>query len=220
MSIAEYTLTAQARTPEVKPAHLRRDGIAPVVLYGNSLQPLPLAIVAAELEKVFHRAGASSLVALKLPDGSEQVILFREIQRDPRTHAITHADMYAVNLTEKTRAEVPLVFIGEAPALSTNEATLVTNKDTVEVEALPKDLPHNIEVDLSGLLNVDDAIHVRDLKLAAGIEVLDAEDDTIVLVAALREEVEEAPVSEAEAVAAVEAAKEKTDTDDNASAEK
>ena len=215
MSIAEYTLVAQGRNFDLKPAQLLRTGLTSAVLYGNKLSPLPIALPTAEFGKVFHKAGASSLVALKLEDGTEQIVLIREPQHDPRTRAIIHVDLYAVNLTEKTHAEVPLLFVGEAPALSLYDPTLVTNKDPIEVEALPRDLPHAIEVDLSVLANIDDAITVGKLVLPKGVEVTADPEEIIVLVAAQREEEEEPVVSEADAIAAVQATSEKTE-DDNA----
>lgn len=206
----EFHLTATPRDTAIKPAVIRAQGQTPVVLYGNHLEPQALSVDAHSFLKLFHKAGESSLVALAIGSEPVRYVLFKAPQFDPRTGALTHVDLYQVNLTEKIKAKVPLSFIGESPVVAAHEGILVTNKDEIEVECLPRELPHEIEVDISILVNIDDAIHVKDLKLAAGVEILDDPEEMIVLVAPHREEeAEAAPISEAEAIANVEATAEK-----------
>lgn len=216
MGIAEYTLNLEVRDAKLKADALRREHKLPLALYGNGVEPVLLTGDALVISKTLKQAGESSLVNVKIAGQDDRIILFKEPQYNPTTGALVHVDLYQVNLKEKIKAEVPLVFINEAPAVEAEEGVLITNRDKVEVECLPNDLPHEITVDLAGLMHVDDDIKVRDLRLPAGVEVLDDADESIVLVTKQREEeVVEAPTSEAEAVAAVEVTTEKSDEDNS-----
>src|SRR4030042_5559401 len=113
---------------------------------------------------------------------------------------------------------MPLNFIGEAPVVKDLGGILVTNKNEVEVECLPQDLPHEIVVDLSGLAKIDDTILVKDLSVSAGVELLDNPEESIVVVTPPAEEEVDPVVSEAEAVAAVEATEEKPEGEEEAKA--
>jgi large subunit ribosomal protein L25 len=210
MGTAEYNLDLETRDASVKADVLRNQGKMPLALYGKGVDPVLLAGNAHIISKVLKNAGESSLVNVKIDGKDSRVVLFKEPQYNPITGDILHIDLYQVNLKEKIRAEVPLTFIGEAPAVEAVDGVVVTNRDKIEVECLPNDLPHAIEVDLSTLANIDDEIKIKDLKLPAGVEVLDEMEESIVIVTQKREEeVIEAPVSEEEAVAQVEVTSEK-----------
>lgn len=218
MGIAEHTLPVESRDGAKKPSVLRNEGKIPAIVYGKGIDPTPLSIDATLLNKIYHQAGESALVSLQLEGAEEKITLIKEPQFNPRTGELTHVDFYEVNLKEKIKAEVPLTFEGEAPALTAYEAILVTNRDHVEVECLPRDLPHELHIDISGLTEIDHAIHVKDIKTAEGVEILDDAEEIVVIVAAQKEEVEEEPVSEADAIASVEVATEKPE-DGEAAAE-
>ncbi|KPJ52218.1 MAG: hypothetical protein AMJ37_03355, partial [Dehalococcoidia bacterium DG_18] len=133
-------------------------------------------------------------------------VMVRDIQRDPLNDALLHVGFFQVEMTHRVRAEVPLLFLGEAPAAKTSRAMLIQNLTVLQVEALPADLPRNIEVDLSGLEELDQAIHVRDLPVDKAVEVLTDADQVVVHVMEIRAEVEEVVEEvEAEAVEAEEA---------------
>lgn len=210
MGIAEYTLNLEPRDKASKADVLRRQGKLPLALYGKGIDPLLLAGDTSSISKTLKHAGESSLVNIKVEGQPDRIVLFKEPQYDPTTGILIHADLYQVNLKEKIRAQVPVVLEGEAPAVKDFNGVLITNKDEIEVECLPSDLPHEIKVDMSTLANIDDEIKVKDLKFPAEVEVLDDPEDSVVIITAQREEeVEEAPVSEAEAVAQVEVTTEK-----------
>jgi len=210
MGLTEYTLNLEIRDPGLKPDILRRQGKLPLALYGKGIEPVTLMGDALSISKTLKHAGESSLVNIKIAGQDDRIVLFKEPQYNPTTGAVLHLDLYQVNLREKIRAEVPLVFEGEAPAIEAVEGVLITNKDKIEVECLPEYLPHEIKVDLSGLANIDDEVKVKDLKLPAGVEVLDEPEESVVTITKQREEeVEEVPVSEEEAVAQVEVTSEK-----------
>jgi len=210
MGTTEYSVNLETRDLGTRADVLRRQGRLPLVLYGKGIEPIALAGDALAVSKALKAAGESSLVQVKISGQADRIVLFKEPQYDPRTGAVVHIDLYQVNLKEKIRAEVPLVFVGEAPVIEAAEGVLVTNKDKVEVECLPVDLPHEITVDLSVLQNINDEVKVKDLRLPTGVAVLDEPEESLVTVTAKREEeVVEAPVSEEEAVAGVEVTSEK-----------
>jgi|SRR5690606_15605133 len=206
--MSEYKLTAETRQPDLKASQVRANEMVPASLYGHNVEPIAVSLPAAEFNKVFQKAGRSSLVEITLGD-TKKAVLFKEPQYHPINGEVMHIDLFAVNMTETIKADIPLVFENEAPALDSGEATLVTNKDQLEVECLPSKLPHDLKVDLSSLANIDDAIYVKDVKLPEGVEVLNDPEEIIVLVAQQREEEPEPEVSEEDAIAAVEATSEK-----------
>jgi len=176
---------------------LRRKGIIPAVIYGQGMESMAVQVQERELERVLRRAGSTHLINLAIGDGERKTVLVREVQRDPITDRLIHVDFYAVKMTERIYSEVPLVLVGESPAVRSGEGMLIYGVDKVEVECLPADLPESIQVDLSGLEAVDQAIYVRDLLKPKGVEILTDPDELVVKVAPVVEEVEEeVPVEE------------------------
>jgi large subunit ribosomal protein L25 len=168
---------------------------------------------------VLAQVGGSQLISIKV-EGQEQpeVALVREVQRDPIRRTPLHVDFYRVMMTERLTAEIPLEIIGESPVVEAREGILLQGLSAIEVECLPGDLVDAIEVDLSDLTEIDQALHVRDLAVPAGIEILTDPDEMIVHVVPLEEEeVEEVEViaPEAEEVEVItEARAEKTTRED------
>lgn len=185
---------------------LRREGLTPVNLYGPNIESLSLQVETSLLKRLIDRVGRNALIALKV-DGAKKprMAMIRDIQRHPLTGNLVHVGFFQVEMTHSVKAEVPLLFIGEAPATKTARAMLIENLTSLEVEALPADLPRNIEVDITVLEELDQAIHVRDIVVDEAVEVLTDPDQVVVKVMEskvekLIEEIEEAevPVEEAE----------------------
>ncbi len=210
------TIELEATTRDARGSHnkpLRRVGQVPAVLYGHNVEPRAIAAEARILHRVWMRAGRTQLVDLKVDGGRAQKVLVREMQVDPRTNRPIHADFFAVNLREKLTAEVPVVLTGEAPAVvDAKVGTLQQLLNTLRVECLPADLPAQFSVDVSGLAEIDQGIHVRDIALPEGVALVHIDpDELVVKVAALRiavegEAEEAAAAAEAAEVAAEEAA--------------
>ncbi|MCS7247233.1 MAG: 50S ribosomal protein L25 [Anaerolineales bacterium] len=177
---------------------LRRAGKLPAVVYGHHFSPL--AIVLDYRHAVRSLAGISSSQLIQLNvDGQRIPVLVRERQYHPITGNLLHVDFLAVSMTEAIRALVPVELEGEAPAVKNFGGVLVTGLEEIEVECLPKDLPEKIVVDLSKLERIGEAIHVKDLALPEGVEVLNDGDELVVLIAAPEgEEVEGEPGEEFE----------------------
>jgi len=221
-------LTAQNR--DKKPNALRRDGQIPAVAYGPTMESQNLTVVDLDFNKIFNQAGESDLINLKLPLAknkksdsqlSEIQVLIHEVQKHPLSGDIIHVDFYAPDLTKTVRVAIPLVFIGEAPAVKDLDGILVKNMQEVEVEALPKDLPHQIEVDVICLKNFEDKILISDLPLPQGVAVLADADEVISLVTPPRSEEELAALETAleEKVEDVEVAGKKVDEAETTEAE-
>lgn len=142
---------------------LRNQGQLPAVLYGHNVAAQHLAVPAQTFNKIFKEAGESTIVKLKVGASEPVNVLIQDVQRHGTEDTITHIDFYQVSMTEKLKATVPLVFVGESPAVKALGGTLVHVFSEVEVESLPADLPHEIQVDISKLTNFDDAIRIKDL---------------------------------------------------------
>jgi large subunit ribosomal protein L25 len=160
---------------------LRREGKLPAILYGKRIETMPIELDHKEASRILEGLSPSALIHIEL-DGGEHLALVREKQRDVILGTLLHIDFQAVSLTEKVRSEVSIHFIGESPAVKELGGILVTNIEQLEVEALPRDLPERIEVNVSNLFEIGDAVYVRDLSLPGDITVHAEPDDAIVVV--------------------------------------
>lgn len=193
---------------------IRKQGFIPAILYGRKIKNLALSVKAQDFEKVYQEAGESTLIKLKIEEDQdkakkERVVLIHEIANDPVSDEHIHIDFYQVKMDEPIKAEVPLVFVGESPMVKEATGVLVKNIQSLEIEALPQDLPHQIEVDISSLKAVDSKIHIKDLKLPAAVKIELQPEEVVVLVIPPRtkaelEELEEAPEEKIEEVEMVE----------------
>ena len=176
---------------------LRREGIIPALLYGPKTEPVPIQCDERKLQHVLARAGGTNLISLRIGDaGQPKMALAREVQRDSMTNELYHVDFYQVVMTEMVKAEVYIIFTGEPPAVQQKEFMLLQGTDSVEIECLPGDLIHSIEVDLSTLVEIDDAIYVKDLQVPENITILTDGNELVAKVQRLRvaEEEEEVEV--------------------------
>ena len=186
------TLPVEKRTDESASAPaLRRAGTLPGVVYGAHHASTPIAISMPAFVKVFGEAGEATIVSLT-GLGEPLPTLIHDVDLDPLTNQPRHVDFYAVTKGEKVQVHIPLVFIGESPAVEQG-ANLVKVLHEVEVEADPMNLPHDFTVDLSALVAINDQIHVRDLKIPVGVTLVTDENEVIVLTQEVAaEKVEEA----------------------------
>jgi large subunit ribosomal protein L25 len=176
---------------------LRQAGKLPAVLYGHHVDSTPIVLDAHETTLTLSRLTSSSLVTISL-DGTEYPTLVRAKQRHPVKHHLLHLDFQALSLTEKTHVKVGIELTGTAPAVKAYGAILVTPLTELEVECLPQEIPERVVVDISGLSEIGDAIHVSDLNLPGEVEILTDPEEVIVSATAARAE-EAAPAVEEEA---------------------
>jgi len=175
-------------------SQLRRAGQLPGVIYGNKIEPTPISLEAHHAGLVIPHLTTSSIVNIEL-EGKIIPTLVREKQKNYIKNVYTHIDFQAVSLTETIRAEVSLHFIGLAPAIKEYSAAIVNNIESIEVEALPNDLPERIDVDLSVLGKIGDAIHVRDLVIPTSVTLLTDAEEIVAVATATHEEAADAAAS-------------------------
>ena len=180
-----------------KTRFMRREGTTPTHLFGHGIKSLPLQCDTAELRRIIARAGMTRLITLEVEgDKQPRSVFIREIQREPCSGELLHVDFYQVKRTEKIRVDVPIILIGEAPAMKEKGRTLTHSLTSLSVESLPDKLPPQIEVDLSSLEEVEQAIFVRDIALGPDVTVITDPDQMVVRVSEARV-VEEEVVAEA-----------------------
>jgi len=156
-----------------KVKHLRRQGITPVHLFGHGIESLALQCDTGELERVLAQAGHTELIGLKLDkEKKPRTVVVREFDRDWRRGKLLHVDFYQIKMEEKIRLEVPVVLVGEAPALKSKDNMLEHELDTLTIECLPAKIPANIEVDISSFTEPGQAIRVKNIILGENIAIL------------------------------------------------
>ncbi len=195
----KVVLKAEQRTVIGKQvSQLRRQGKLPGVIYGHQVESTPITVDLREATRLLSTLTASSLITIDL-DGKENAVLVREKQRDFIRGTLLHVDFQAVSLTEKIRAEVGIELTGTAPAVKDYNGIVVTGVNSLEVEALPQDLPERFVIDISNLKNIGDGIYVRDIPVTEKVEILENLDEMVVIVtSAMKEEeaVEGVPTTE------------------------
>lgn len=183
---------------------LRKEGIIPANIFGHNEASMAIQIDAGAFERLRRSHGSRSVLTLRMSGTkSTQTALIRHVQREPQTSKIIHVDFFRVSLSERIRVKVPLHFTGEAPAVKTENGVMLHLLDAIEIECVARDIPEYLEVDVSGLTEIDAILHASDVKLPANFTLITDPEEGIVKVAATRAEVAE---EAAEAAAASEAA--------------
>ncbi|MFA5934054.1 MAG: 50S ribosomal protein L25 [Candidatus Paceibacterota bacterium] len=186
-----FTLNAKARTNKDNLATLRKAEEMPAVFYGAGKESTMISVSSRDFKKVWKEAGESSTITITTPEGRIETLI-HEVQVNPITGAPIHADFLVIDTNKPIEITVPLEFEGEAPAVKNGLGNLVKVLHEIDIEALPKDLPHSIMVDLSKLISLEDQILVSDLALPKGVTAKTDGEDVIATMATIKEEVEEA----------------------------
>lgn len=159
---------------------LRRAGFVPGVVFGKSTPSIPVQVDAKQFEVLYRSAGRTTIFQLIVAGAGTRSAMIKSVQRHPLTGRAVHVDFFVPDLKAEMQVDVPLVFSGEAPAIEELGGTLFTSLDRLKVRALPADLPHEITVDLSPLVDMDAAIHVSDLPVdAERVQVLNDPDELV-----------------------------------------
>lgn len=165
-----------------KVKRLRKDGLLPGHVFGKGVDSEMVTVSSPDFLHTFHLAGETGLVDLKIGKGKIRPVLVREVQYDPVSGKAIHIDFYQVNLSQKVKVSVPLVLVGEQPeSVHLGETIVLQTLSEVEVEALPTDLVEKIEVDITSLKAIDDAITVAQLNYDREKLTLHADLETIVV---------------------------------------
>jgi large subunit ribosomal protein L25 len=191
-------LNATARTTPNNDI-LRSQGLMPAVFYGRKEKSTSIAIPEREFSSVWKKAGETSIISLE-SSGKTLSVLIHDVAVDPVKGTPVHADFYVIEADKALEIAVPLEFVGVSGAVKDLGGTLVKALHELMIEALPKDLPHSIEVDISALSTLDSQIHVSDIKLPAGVtSVVDA-DEVVAAISVAEEEPAEPVVFDAAAI--------------------
>lgn len=190
-----FLIKALKREGKESLADMRKDGKIPAVFYGAGKPSTSVTISNVEFKKVWRQAGESSTVKVSTPDGDIDVLI-HDVQVDPVTSEPIHVDFLAIDMTKKIKVKVELTFDGVSNAVKNGLGNLVKVLHEIEIEALPKDLPHNLSVDLGKLETLADTVTVADIKLPAGVVAVTAGTDVVASIVEQKEEKEEeaAPV--------------------------
>jgi len=190
-----------------KTRFLRRQGITPVHIFGHNIKSVALQCDTAELQSIIARAGMTKLVTLEIGGNKRpRTVFIREIQKDPIKGQLIHVDFYQVKKTEKIKVDVPIILFGEAPAMKEKDRLLTHGVTSLSIECLPTEVPPQIQVDLSPLEELEQAIYIRDITLSPGITIMTDPEQLVAKVSVARVAKVEEVV--AEEVVAEEAAEE------------
>lgn len=192
-------LTATKRSKTNKLADIRSNGMVPAVVYGARVENTSISVPSTAFVKLLKEVGETGTIVLEIADkesgkASKVDVLIHDMQMDPVKGFPIHVDFLAIDMNKPIEVAVPLEFINIAGAEKDGLGTLVKVLHEVEVKALPKDIPHSLSVDLSVLKTLEDQIHVKDISLPKGVEVLIDGDEVVALVSEVKEEKEEAPI--------------------------
>ncbi len=203
MSTATLSATLRSESGKGAARALRRAGSVPAVIYGHKRQPMSLAVPTRELERLLERVSAETTVVELSIDGKVSRTLIREIQKHPFKKQLVHIDFLELVAGEMITVNVPLVLVGVSVGVRSFGGILDQTMRELAVTVDPSSIPNHIDVDVSEL-GVGDSIHVRDLKLPAGITVLDDPDASVVVVAAPKVNATDAAADAAAAAATAE----------------
>jgi large subunit ribosomal protein L25 len=188
-------LKAEKRVKIGKLESLRKEGLMPAVFYGHKKEATPIQIKKVDFVKAWKNAGESTVIKLDMPEGDLEALI-HEVDVDPITSEPRHADFYVFEKGHKVEIAVPLEFIGISPAVKDLGGTLMKILHEIKVKAEPSNLPHQIEVDISPIAELEGQILAGDITLPKGVELMELPEEVIVTVATPRaeEKEEEKPV--------------------------
>lgn len=173
-----FTLEAQVRPLTEKAKILRRQSQIPAIYYGRGKKNIALALDYNIFNKVFAKAGESTVIELHVADKKIPVLVC-DVQYNPVTDKISHVDFRHVDMETEITARVPVKLVGLAPAVKNLGGILTTHKHEITIKCLPKHLIPVIEVDVGSLEDFHSSIHIRDLKAPAEVKIIDNAEDAV-----------------------------------------
>jgi large subunit ribosomal protein L25 len=189
-----FSLTVEPRKERGKKlAMLRKAGKLPAIMYGPKEEATPLTLDLVQFEKLLKEAGESSVITLEGLSSPKEVLV-HDVAFDPKRGGVVHVDFYAIEAGKEITVNVPLEFVGEAPATKQG-GTLTKVLYEIGITCMPKNLPQHIIVDVSSLDDFEKRIHVKDLDIPKNVTLSNNPEDVVALVQAVKEEVEEVPVT-------------------------
>jgi large subunit ribosomal protein L25 len=201
--MASATLSASVRTGTGTGVarKLRQNGSFPAVVYGHGREPQHLTVNTRDFERLIGGINVMATVISLNVEGKSANTLIREIQRHPFKRSIIHVDFQELVAGEKITVNIPLRFVGTADGVRNSGGILEETMHQVHLRLDPANIPDHIDVDVTPL-TIGHSIHIRDLKLPAGVSILDDAGATVCVCTAPKTEVAAAPGAEGEAAAA------------------
>lgn len=175
-----------------KVRRLRLQGMIPGNIYGHNRESIPIQLSAHDFSRFIRTHPATTLLSLQLDSGPAEPAVVRHVQREPRTNAIQHVDFMHVEMSEPIKVRVPIHFEGESPAVKNLDGVLLQLLESLEVEALPGDLPEAVMLDIRDMTEMKDTRYVRDLRVPANVTVLADADEPVAKIEPPRIAIEEA----------------------------
>ena len=185
-SVAMLALEVKPRDAKESAEVLRKQGIVPAVYYGPKEETTPISINAQKLEHLWKEAGETTIITLK-GSGEDKDTLIHDAQFHPVTGKLLHVDFYVLEKGKKVKIKVPLEFTGVAPAEKSGNIVVKALYE-IEIEVAPQELPHNLPVDISSLVNAGDHIVAKDVKLPPSATLIEHPDEIVVSVKEFKEE--------------------------------
>lgn len=177
---------------KVAVSNMRAEGMIPAVVYGPKFVNTSISLNYQDFVRVYNKHGETTLIQLDI-DGKTVNTLIHDIDLDPVSNKVRHIDFYAPEAGKKVHANVPVNFIGESAAVKAG-ANLVKVLHEIEVEALPENLPHSIDADITIMTTLDISVHVKDLHFPVGVTTTLDPEEVVASVVEVKEEVEVAPI--------------------------
>src|SRR5690242_4171162 len=181
--IAPRTMTGKAAK------RLRKAGIIPANIFGHNQPSQTVQVESAAFERLRRARATKNILLLRMDNAAPQTALIRHIEQDAISGKVLHIDFARVSLDERIAVRIPLHFVGEAPAVKNEGGVLIHIMDALEVECLASEIVDSIDVDVSGLAEIDDILHARDVKLPSGYTLVTDPNEPIAKVGATRAEV-------------------------------
>lgn len=200
MATAQLSASTRQNTGKGAARSLRQSGKIPGIIYGHAREPQALEIPSRELEKLLEHIVAESTVIDLSFDGKSTRTLIREIQRHPFKKQILHVDFQELVAGEKVTVDIPIVLAGTPEGVRLSGGVLDQTLRELTIKVDPANIPNHIDVDVSAL-QIGASLHVRDIQIPDGVEVMDDEDATICVIAAPRAAIEAAAPAEGEGTA-------------------
>ena len=170
-----------------KVKNLRENGIIPANIYGKGIDSIPVQMSYSKVKTMLNSEGINGYIELDINgEKSSRAVIIRDVTRHPISRDVEHIDFNQVDQSTKIQANIPIVIIDEAPAVTENKAVLLNGIDSLQISALPGSLPKSIEVSVAGLMEFDDAVFVSDIQIDNSIDVLSPSDALVVKASAPR----------------------------------
>lgn len=186
-------LEATNRDSKVGLEGLRREGMMPAVFYGKKTPSTSISVLQKDFIKVWNKVGESGVVSIKTSTGSVDALI-KAVDVDPVSDMPRHVDFYVFEKGKKLEVSVPLVFEGVSVAVKDLGGILVKALHEIKISSDPTKIPHEVSVDLSALSTLDSVILAKDIKLPAGVDLIENPEEVVASVSQFKEEVEQAPV--------------------------